>query len=299
MFNRLKSDINSQGAIFVSTHSRAHELDECLRHIVQSRGDMNIPLIVIHQIGYEEVSRVIESWRPQIQILVETVNAGISPLQNINMNGLLGREIAFTWLGAAWCIGVEDDVIISRDAIKFSLFAFNKHRKDPFFRGVNLGSKRKYDPAFNDKYSKVSFGIHGQASLITRRTWKKFNPDKLRKYSNVEGQDSMMEHYVKTGYMCTPCNSRYLDKGWNGTHASKDPQNEHYVDINNSFVGNEIEAPEIYHQIAYDSFWREDSLEFSICAIPLILIKNKYLRARYNFRKAISNFSKSRSVRKA
>lgn len=287
------SIINSEGAIFVSTFTRATELDECLSHLVTARGNLNIPLIVIHQIGSTEVSSVIHKWRSQIQILIQTVNAGESPLQNINMNGLLGREIAFTWLGAEWCIGVEDDVMISKDAINFCLFAFRKHRNDPFFRGVNLGSKKPFNLENNNKYSKVSFGIHGQASLITKRTWKKFNPEKLRKQSDIEGQDAMMEHYVKTGYMCTPSNSRYLDKGWNGTHASKDPNNNHYLDIRDSFVGEEIVEFSIYEEVPYDSFWREDSVQFSIKSIPTIIARNKYNRARYILRKAFSKRSKS------
>jgi hypothetical protein len=290
---QLKPLLKTEGAIFVTTYSRAEELEECLNHIVAARGSRNIPLIVIHQNGYDDVARVIERWRTEIQVLVQTVNAGDSPLQNINMNGLLGREIAFTWLGADWCIGVEDDVIISKDALNFCTLLYQKHHKDPFFRGVNLGSKRAFDPKFNNMYSKVSFGIHGQASLITKRTWRKFSADKLRKYSAIEGQDSMMEHYIKTGYMCTPCNSRYLDRGWNGTHASKDPNNPHYVDIGNSFFDGQSEVTDLYVEVPYDSFWREDSLRFAITSIPTIYLKNKLSRMRYKLRKTLSSFSKS------
>lgn len=293
MNEKLKTVINSQGAIFVTTYSRAAELDDCLRNIVAARGNLEIPLIVIHQLGYDEVAQVIESWRSEIQILVQTVNAGTSALQSINMNGLLGREIAFTWLGAKWCIGVEDDVLISKDSLDFCIFMYHKHHRDPFFRGVNLGSKRPFDPTYNDKYCKVSYGIHGQASLITKRTWKKFNPEKLREHSSIEGQDSMMEHYVKTGYMCTPCNSRYLDRGWNGTHASKDPNNSHYVDIRNSYFDGEREIYSTYIEVPYDSFWREDSVPFSPISVIPIFVKNKVLRIRYKLRKAISNLSKS------
>lgn len=287
MNENAKLVVQPQGAIFVSTFSRAAELDDCLRNIVAARGNLDIPLIVIHQIGSSLVAEVIERWRSEIQVLVQTINTGTSALQSINLNGLLGREIAFTWLAAEWCVGVEDDVLISKDSLKLCMFLFKKHHKDPFFRGVNLGSKRPFDPAFNDKYSKVIFGIHGQASLITRRTWKKFNPDKLRRLSSIEGQDAVMEHFIKTGYMCTPCNSRYLDRGWNGTHAPKDPNHSHYVDLQNSYYSGEPQFDE-YLEVPYDSFWREDSVPFSVSSVIPIFLKNKALRLRYKLRKAFS-----------
>jgi hypothetical protein len=188
---------------------------------------------------------------------------------------LLGREVAFTWLQADWCLGVEEDVQISCDAIDYIFEMYERHHTNPFFRGVNLGSKLKFDESRNALYSLVRFGIHGQASMITRKTWQHFNVNKLRRKSNVSGLDAMMEHYVKTGFMCTPRNSRYLDNGWNGTHSSSDPDNEHYSSIRASYFEGLSAKPESYELGKFDSAWREDSRPFSPALILPVLLSNK------------------------
>lgn len=263
------------GAICIATYSRAEDLDRCITNIVSARKGKSIPLIVVHQRGFESVSQVIAKWESEIQILVQSETQGRTALENINLNSLLGREVAFTWLQADWCLGVEDDIQISCDAIDFVLEMHKRHSRNPFFRGVNLGSKVKFDGSENGFYSLVRFGIHGQASMITRKTWQRFDVNKLRKKSNVSGLDAMMEHYVKTGFMCTPRNSRYLDNGWNGTHSSADPNNEHYSRIRESYFDGRTSSPGVYELKKFDSPWREDSQPFSFVQILPVLLSNK------------------------
>lgn len=273
-----------RGAICIATYSRADDLDRCIANIVSARRDSDIPLIVVHQRGFESVSQIIAKWDSEIQVLVHSDTQGRSPLENINLNSLLGREVAFTWLGADWCLGVEDDIQISSDAIDFVREMYKRYYRNPFFRGVNLGSKIRFDASENSFYSLVRFGIHGQASMITRKTWRHFNVDSLRRRSNISGLDAMMEHYVKTGFMCTPRNSRYLDNGWNGTHSSSDPNNEHYLRIRESYFNGRSPSPENYEIKKFDSPWREDSKPFSIVQILPVLLLNKLRNLIYVLR---------------
>lgn len=279
----------SRGAIFVATFSRAQDLDRCIENIVVARNGRNIPLIIIHQQGYSEVAEVISRWRSEIQILVETETQGKTPLQNINLNSLLGREIAFTWLNSDWCFGVEDDVQISPDSINFIEAMFTKYRRNVFFRGVNLGSKLPFKASEIETYAKLTFGMHGQASMITKRTWNHFNPAKLRRNSDVMGLDAMMEHYTKTGFMCTPYNSRYLDNGWNGTHSSLNPNDPHYKKIRESFFHGQVSNPENYVLGKFENEWRADSTAFSISRIIPILFRNKLGHYKYLIKSSVKN----------
>jgi hypothetical protein len=285
----LISGNESKGAICVATFSRAEDLDRCITNIVRARKSRKIPLIVVHQKGFESVAEVLNKWESEIQILVHSETQGRTPLENINLNSLLGREIAFTWLQADWCLGVEDDVQISSDAIDFVLEMYLRHKKDPFFRGVNLGSKLKFNETQNNLYSKIRFGIHGQASMITRKTWRHFDPTKLRERSKASGLDAMMEHYVKTGFMCTPRNSRYLDNGWNGTHSSSDPNHEHYSSIRDSYYEGVTPEPGRFAISRVSSPWRADSKLFSIYAVLPVLLSNKVRHARHKVREKIVN----------
>lgn len=273
---------NSQrGAITVATYSRAEDLDRCIGNIVRARGAEEIPLIIIHQQGIPEVATTIQKWRHEIQILVETEAQGKSPLENINLNGLLGKEIAFTWLRSDWCLGVEDDVQISADSVMFIKEMYQKYNKNLFFRGVNLGSKKPFNMEEIGTYNRISFGLHGQASMITKKTWNHFDVSKLRSNSNSAGLDAMMEHFTKTGFMCTPYNSRYLDNGWNGTHSSPDPNNLHYRLIRESFYNNQVSPPETYTRKKFENSWRQDSIEFSIIKVMPTLIFNKLAHFRF------------------
>lgn len=274
-----------KGSIFVATYSRADDLDRCLSNIVAARGERDTPLIVIHQQGFPEVAETIAKWRKHIQILVETETQGKTALQNINLNSLLGREIAFSWLDSDWCLGVEDDVQISIDSIDFIEAMFNQYHRNIFFRGVNLGSKNKFRLDQQSAYTKLSFGMHGQACMITKQTWRHFNVFKMRAQSNVMGLDAMMEHFTKTGFMCTPFNSRYLDNGWNGTHSSTDPNDRHYESIRESFYDGQAPRPAEYSLKSFDTNWREDSKPFSYLRIIPTLILNKVGHYKYLIRK--------------
>jgi hypothetical protein len=269
-----------RGSITVAAFSRHVELDKCLKAIDVARGERKIQLIVVHQLGYPEVSKVIENWRTRINVLVSTDSQGTSPLSNINMNALLCREIAFKWLRSDWSLGVEEDTEIAPDALSFIEFAYEKYRKNLFFRGVNLGSKEVFQANMEFSYNLVSYGIQGQASMITSRTWRHFNGNKLRGNVNKSGLDSMMEHYVKSGFMCTPHNSRYLDNGWNGTHASTDPNDEYYVSLRKSFTHVTSNSESNYKRSKFQICWREDAHEFStLKAWPrYFLCKYKHLR---------------------
>lgn len=270
-----------KGSITVAAFSRHEELDKCLKAIDVARGESKIQLIVVHQLGYPEVSEVIEKWRTRINVLVSTESQGTSPLSNINMNALLCREIAFKWLRCDWSLGVEEDTEIAPDALSFVEFAYEKYRKHPFFRGVNLGSKEAFQANMEYSYNLVSYGIQGQASMITSRTWRHFNPNKLRRNANKSGLDSMMEHYVKSGFMCTPHNSRYLDNGWNGTHASADPNDEYYVSLRESFTHLTCTSDSNYTLSKFQINWREDAREFSILKAWPRYFLCKYKHFRY------------------
>lgn len=256
--------MNTKGSITVVAYSRHVELDACLKAIDIARQSRDIPLIIVHQKGYPEVDKVLNKWADRIDLLVTTTAQGTTALENINLNGLLSREIAFKWMLSDWSVGIEEDTVISPDAINFVIYCFEKYRKNPFFRGVNLGSKNAYSVDREGSYSLVSYGVQGQASMLTQKTWNHFNIKKFRKKIMKAGLDSMMEHYVKSGFMCTPHNSRYLDMGWNGTHASPNPEDEHYRDLRKSLskVDSTFIGPYLKQRIEVK--WREDAHQFSI-----------------------------------
>lgn len=224
------------GIIGIATFSRSDLLEQCISSIVRAKGSRDIPLLVLHQLGDPEVKQVIIKWRSHIKLLIELEPFGKSALQNINLNSIFLRNIAFNTMGADWFLGIEEDVVIGGDSIAFIEDMMEKYSRNRGFRGVNLGSNIPRENFSANQYSRNRYGMLGQASAITRRTWRRFDIDRLIKNSSWNALDGMMENYLKSGFMCFPVLSRYLDKGWGGTHGFGNPNHSYYLNFENSFI---------------------------------------------------------------
>lgn len=280
-------DARMMGAIGVATFSRAEHLNNCIESIVRAKGSRDIPLLVLHQMGDPEVKQVLTKWRPQIQILIELDLKEKSALENINFNAILLRNIALDVMGLDWFLGIEEDVVIGGDSIAFIECMMNKYSKKRAFRGVNLGSNLPSGAYGTDQYSKMRYGMQGQASAITQRTWKRFDIDQLNRNSSRKGLDGMMENYLKSGFMCTPLLSRYLDRGWGGTHAPRDPQHYYFRKLEESFVDLPDNVPVKYLENKVRIPWREDALLYSPKSTLIQVVKNF---VRYNYHVTLRSF---------
>lgn len=275
------------GAIGVATFSRAEHLNNCIESIVLAKGSRDMPLLVLHQIGDPEVKQILTKWRPHIQLLIELNSKEKSALKNLNSNAILLRNIALDVMGLDWYLGVEEDVVIGGDSVAFIECMMSKYGKKRAFRGVNLGSNLPSGAYSKNHYSKMRWGMQGQASAITQRTWKKFNIDQLNKNSYLNGLDGMMENYLKSGFMCTPLLSRYLDRGWGGTHAPKDPRHDYYRKLEESFVDLPENVPLKYLETKIRIPLREDALLYNPKFTLIQVVKNF---TRYNYHITLRRF---------
>jgi hypothetical protein len=252
----------NQGAVLVVAFNRANELRKCLSSIIDQTG-MNCPLVVFHQIGNQSVREVIDEYESKIHKLISFTPLGETPLENINTNRILGYEYCFQILKSDWVLAVEDDIELGADAISFVSEMFQVHQKNVLFRGVNLGSFEVENQANLAGYSRLSYGLHGQAAAISKRTWRHFNPKKLLNKARATPLDSAMENFLKLGYMVTPNRSRYLDNGWNGTHAPKDPNDSYFTKLRKSWVGSEPFFVDRYQLQQMKHSWRADCRSFT------------------------------------
>lgn len=280
-----------KGSIGIAAFSRAKELDQCLESIVNARNGRNIPLVVLHQVGHETVSEVIKKWRCEIQILIEVEALGSTALENINLNAIILRDLAFRQLNSDWFLGVEEDVVIGGDSINFIESMMQRYGRYPGFRGVNLGSAISRNSASETTYSRIRFGLHGQAGAIPRKVWLRFNSINLVKLSNQVGLDGILERYLKTGFMCWPNLSRYIDYGWNGTHTPSDLNDSYYQNLRESFVSISPTVELKYIERNMENPWREDSFQYNLFTTPYHATRNilfhlwhsnlRKIRARY------------------
>jgi hypothetical protein len=76
--------------------------------------------------------------------------------------------------------------------------------------------------------------------------------------------------------MATPNRSRFIDTGWNGTHAPSDPNHEYFRELGESFVTSaDTSLTYSYDQAIH--WWGSTRVsEFKVVANPRELVRNSY-----------------------
>jgi hypothetical protein len=157
-------------------------------------------------------------------------------------------------------LGIEEDTIISYDALSFIDEIFVRYNKVRAFRGINLGSHQPLSSQNQRTFSLLRFGLQGQGGVITRKTWSKLFSNKLYMNISKEGWDSKFEYFIKSGFMVTPNASRILDRGWGGTHAPSDPLSPYFERMSKSWVGTIDVTPTKYQKENEIHSWRNDAI---------------------------------------
>jgi hypothetical protein len=270
----LEKEYWMKGSIGIATFSRAEELNQCLESAVNARNGRDMPLIVLHQLGHDSVDKVVTKWRSEIQILLKVEALGKTPLENINLNAIILRDLAFRHLDSDWFLGIEEDVFIGGDSINFIESMMQEYWRYPGFRGVNLGSAISRNFASETTYSRNRYGLQGQAGAIPKKVWQRFDTSKLVRQSSKVGLDAMLERYLKTGFMCWPNLSRYIDQGWNGTHTPNDSSDIYYKNLRESFVNVSADQKLNYIEESIRNPWREDCFNYKSLSTPFHISRN-------------------------
>jgi hypothetical protein len=253
----------SKFVVVVFCHSRDELLNACLRSISSAESFENWDLVVVHQEGSLAIQKVLDSVSLDISYLLKFKPVGGEPLENINFSRVIGTDFAFRSLGAEIVLGIEEDTLISEDALKFVELAHELHSGNRNYRGVNLASFYPYSATEVNGYSKLRFGLVGQAGAINRKSWKKLGFPELLTLRNSEEWASHIEGYLKTGYMVHPVLSRMLDQGWGGTSdPSSLPTNSYFTRIRNSYVANADPLTSLDESLL-GNLWREDAILFN------------------------------------
>jgi hypothetical protein len=265
----------SKGSILLNAFSRPNQIKDCLESLIQANSKANHPIVVVYQKGNSESKKVLDDFGDLITHRLDIEGLFASSLPNINFNRVLGYQFCFEWLGTDWVLAVEEDVVISPDTVNFIEQVIKKENGKLFFRGINLGSRISSSKDVST-YSKLRFGLHGQCSVLTSKTWNHFEASRLLNNSVKRPFDSQLENYLRRGYMATPNRSRFIDSGWNGTHAPSDPNHEYFRQLEESFV-NTFDSNLIYCHDQAVHYWGTQKLnEFRVAGLPRELIRSLY-----------------------
>jgi hypothetical protein len=253
--------------------------------------------ILVWQRGSAQMRSEVEMLEKFFDIIVETRGNKLTVLSNINFNRILGMRVAYEDLEADFVLGIEEDSMISNDSLVFIQHVYQKYKKYNKFMGVNLGSLESRASNNINGYTRLRYGLQGQAGGVTKNAWKtcekllsSFDKDKV-------GWDSRIEYYLKTGFMVTPNVSRMNDLGWNGgTHAPSDPNHNHYRLLRENWLGDLTVENKSYLEIPIVHSWRSDITQFKLSTsiAPFFrrysLIRRMVLTLKNLIRKSFPNF---------
>jgi hypothetical protein len=252
--------------ILVNAYARTSELQRCLSSILDSTRYLSVEKLILHQTGVSESMHISASFSNQYLLkYVEPRSSNL--LECINSNRVQGLSILFEDLNVDAVLAVEDDVEVAMDAAEFCIDAWHQFVDHKDFRGVNLGSRipriDERDPT--DTFSLLRYGLHGQAGLLTRRTWLHIRQKDLGVRID-SGFDSQIESYLKTGFMVTSNYSRYLDRGFDqyATHAVRDQNDRSFRSLELSYLGKDYVPKSknyVLHQMNHTS-WRKDAIAY-------------------------------------
>lgn len=211
--------------------------------------------IVIQDASQEDLD-VIFKYDHIVTEILYTKADGLNVEELINRNRLLAWEVPLILKKHQYVICLEDDVEVSSDIFDFTEKVLEQNSNSKKFRGINFGSFEK--PMYVGSYSKMSYGLHGPASLISKKSFKKFQLNLLKRFRGKIPWDAWIEPIVKRGYVVTSNVARYRDNGIVGTHATLSTDYEYFRKLNESFEYGKREKSGQYWNIDIRHTWRND-----------------------------------------
>jgi hypothetical protein len=142
----------------------------------------------------------------------------VSQAQAINSNLFSGLRHGFQVNKSDVCCVIEDDILLSPDALTFMTSSVSKFNNDPHFRGVIAYSMTSRAGYSSGDVVKINFGI-GWGWCINQRNFHKL----LEFWTGSEAThwDYFVEPYFRTGYLIAPVYSKVMNIGFDdsGTHT--------------------------------------------------------------------------------
>lgn len=264
-------------SIVLFAYARADLIKDSIKSILSAEGGSDWKKVLIHQVEFDQVDQVIKEYEEHFDLVVRVKRQFEPALGNINFNRILGTSICFELFQSEIVLGIEEDTMIGYDSLMFIDQMVEKYSSNSAFRGVNLGSLEPKTSVNLNTYSLIRFGLHGQAGVITRKTWNKFSMKKLLKDISTEGWDSRFEFFIKSGFMVTPNASRLLDRGWNGTHAPTDSSHPYFKKQRMSWVGTDLFTNRLYVRADQKHSWRADAINYRLRDSFFFIIRSQLI----------------------
>jgi hypothetical protein len=249
------------GVVVLLAYSRPALLSRCLDSLFESRDSEKTCKVLVLQPGEQEVEDLILSRASRSTVIVRSHAFGSTPTQRMMSQLWLGIDVALAQPGRDWIMTLEEDSIISEDALFFVDEMHKRYRHHSRFRGVNLGSVET-DETLRGTYSLIRYGYMGHAGALPRRHWVTARYALAKGRRRYEPFDCLAEPALKTGFMATPNLTKSMNFGWiDGTHVTNEPAVlSHFDAMRESWELGDCTSPYTRRDVPHS--WRADAIPF-------------------------------------
>jgi len=247
-------------AILVICYRRTTHLIKVLEALANSQSIENYKIVFVVQDPVEPVLQIARSFPYDYEILTTESPSYYSSAQSINMNLFTGLRHCFKVLNSEYVVVLEDDIVLSADALMFFESVMTAQAGHSGFRGVN-GFSETIAPFSNSvNYVRVHHGL-GWGWAINQRTYSQL----CKFWSGTEDNhwDFIFESFVRTGYVVNPIQSRVINIGFDETATHTSGDTDLGRSIQASFFSNQTPLSDGFSEIDIDFFWRGKNIRFS------------------------------------
>ena len=258
------------GVVVLLAYSRPYLLSQCLTSLYGAENSVATRKIVVLQPGDPEVQDLVLSRADDNTVIIRSPAQGTTPTQRMMAQFWLGLDAALTQPECDWIMSLEEDSVLSTDALHFVGDMNSRYRRNVHFMGVNLASVET-DPALQGTYSLLRYGFMGMAGAMPRRNWIRFRRLAARGSNRFQPLDCQIEAALKTGFMATPNLSKCMNFGWiSGTHVTNEPPvRAHFDAMQKSWSLQDHTRPYVRRDV--DHGWRHDAVPFLVRDDPQYL----------------------------
>jgi len=263
-------------SILILCHRRTKHLKAVLKALESCDGAADFTTVFVVQDPTEPVLQIIREFSLVSRILTSDGSIYNSSAQAINGNLFLGLDFCFNQLKSSYVVVLEDDIVLSKDALIYFNSVIEFHGKNAAFRGVNAFSETIPPPSLQNSFVRTNYGL-GWGWAINSKLYSKT----LKFWNGKEDNhwDFIFEPYLRTGYVINPLRSRVLNIGFDESATHTSGNEALGIRMLNSFRSTSGDYSQDIAEANFDFYWMGRKINYSDLNFVHLLSRKLIFRA--------------------
>lgn len=263
-------------SILILCHRRTTHLEMVLAALESCAGVDGFTIVFVVQDPAEPVLQVIGKFSLASKLLEIDGSSYISSAQAINGNLFTGLDFCFNQLKTSFVVVLEDDIVLSKDALLYFDAVIGLEGNKSGFRGVNAFSETIPPPSLENSFVRTNYGL-GWGWAINLRLYSKI----VKFWHGTEDNhwDFIFEPYLRTGYVINPLRSRVLNIGFDESATHTSGNKDLGIRMSSSFSSASGDSSQPISEANFDYYWMGRKINFSHVGYFHLLSRKMIFRA--------------------